>query len=145
MFFEHDARQRLINFINHERETSTLVRPFDFMKEDLVYNLISQEPDMAKSVLRLHSSDVEYCTINNKFYDDVPGLAWHNSHALAGRSIWPPFFYIRLEYRNAAHKSPHKSRCGLLSKNSVEKKYVWKVRWNLLTLNWQGSIIGVIK
>jgi len=75
MFFEHDARQRLINFISHERETSTLVRPFDFMKEDLVYNLISHEPDMAKSVLRLHSSDVEYCTINNKFYDDVPGLA----------------------------------------------------------------------
>ena len=74
MSYFQDARQRLINFINHERETSTINRPFDFMKEDLVYNLIEQEPHVAKLVLRLHSSDVEFCTINNKFYDDVPGL-----------------------------------------------------------------------
>ena len=75
MFFEQDARQRLINFINHDKETSTVTRPFDFMKEDLVYNLISEEPDVAKKVIRLVASDVEYCTINNKFYDDVPGLS----------------------------------------------------------------------
>ena len=74
MSYFQDARQRLINFINHERETSTISRPFDLMKEDLVYNLIEQEPNVAKLVLRLHSSDVEFCTINNKFYDDVPGL-----------------------------------------------------------------------
>ena len=75
MFFEQDARQRLINFINHDKQTSTVTRPFDFMKEDLVYNLISEEPDVAKKVIRLVASDVEYCTINNKFYDDVPGLS----------------------------------------------------------------------
>ena len=44
------------------------------MKEDLVYNLIEDEPNVAKKVLRLYASDVEFCTINNKFYDDVPGL-----------------------------------------------------------------------
>ena len=75
MFFEQDARQRLINFINYEKKDSIVTRPFDFMKEDLVYNLISEEPDVAKKVLRLVASDVEYCTINNKFYDDVPGLS----------------------------------------------------------------------
>ena len=75
MFFEQDARQRLINFINYEKDNSVLSRPFDFMKEDLVYNLIASEPDIAKQVLRLTAGDVEYCTINNKFYDDVPGLA----------------------------------------------------------------------
>ena len=74
MSYFQDARQRLINFINHERETSTISRPFDLMKEDLVYNLIEEEPSVAKLVLRLHSSDVEFCTINNNFYDDVPGL-----------------------------------------------------------------------
>jgi hypothetical protein len=66
-----DARQRLINYINHDRKEPGGYRPFDAMKEDLVYNLISQEPHVAKMVLRLHSSDVEYCTINNCFYDDV--------------------------------------------------------------------------
>ena len=76
MFFEHDARQRLINFINHDKERKTVTRPFAFMKEDLVYNLIDQhEYKMAKRVLRLVASEVEYCTINNKFYDDVPGLS----------------------------------------------------------------------
>ena len=75
MFFEQDARQRLINFINYDKESSVVNRPFDFMKEDLVYNLIGTEPDVAKKVLRLCASDVEYCTINNAFYDDVPGLA----------------------------------------------------------------------
>ena len=75
MFFEQDARQRLINYINYDKDNSVLSRPFDFMKEDLVYNLIASEPDIAKQVLRLTAGDVEYCTINNKFYDDVPGLA----------------------------------------------------------------------
>ena len=74
MSYFGDARQRLINFINHDKESSVVNRPFDFMKEDLVYNLIGSEPDIAKQVLRLTAGDVEYCTINNKFYDDVPGL-----------------------------------------------------------------------
>lgn len=71
MSYFGDARQRLINFINYDKETSAVTRPFDAIKEDLVYNLITQEPHMAQLVLRLHSSDVEYCTVNNAFYDDV--------------------------------------------------------------------------
>ena len=74
MSYFGDARQRLINFINRDRSLPGAYRPFDAMKEDLVYNLIEQEPHVAKLVLRLHSSDVEFCTINNQFYDDVPGL-----------------------------------------------------------------------
>ncbi len=70
-----EARQRLINFINYDKETSKVTRPFGAIKEDLVYNLILQEPHMARIVLKLYPSDVEYCTINNAFYDDVPGLS----------------------------------------------------------------------
>jgi len=66
-----DARQTLINFINHDRSLPGAYRPFDAMKEDLVYNLIDEEPNMAKLVLRLYASDVEYCTIRNNFYDDI--------------------------------------------------------------------------
>jgi len=65
------ARQILIDYINEDREAPGAYRPFDAMKEDLVYNLIEEQPNMAKLVLRLHASDVEYCTINNRFYDDV--------------------------------------------------------------------------
>ena len=80
MSYFGDARQRLINFINHDRSQPGGYRPFDAMKEDLVYNLIGEdlvynligeEPHVAKLVLRLHSSDVEFCTMNNCFYDDV--------------------------------------------------------------------------
>ena len=71
MSYFGDARQRLINFINHDRSLPGAYRPFDAMKEDLVYNLIDEEPHMAKLVLRLCASDVEYCTIRNKFYDDI--------------------------------------------------------------------------
>ena len=61
MSYFGDARQRLINFINHDRSQPGGYRPFDAMKEDLVYNLIGEEPHVAKLVLRLHSSDVEFC------------------------------------------------------------------------------------
>lgn len=71
MSYFGDARQRLINFINHDRSQPGGYRPFNAMKEDLVYNLIGQEPHVAKLVLRLYASDVEFCTVNNCFYDDV--------------------------------------------------------------------------
>ena len=48
MSYFGDARQRLINFINYDKETSAVTRPVDAIKEDLVYNLITQEPHMAQ-------------------------------------------------------------------------------------------------
>lgn len=53
------AIQALTNYIEYMQKEERINRPFDVYKEDLAYNLIGNDNNMAKAVLRLTVLDLE--------------------------------------------------------------------------------------
>lgn len=56
--YKPQAIQALEFYIMNDRAQTNLKRPFDIYKEDLVYNMIGNDNNVAKAVLRLTQSDI---------------------------------------------------------------------------------------
>lgn len=57
--YKQQAVQALEFYIMNDRAQTNLKRPFDIYKEDLVFNLIGNDNNTAKAVLRLTQSDIQ--------------------------------------------------------------------------------------
>ena len=56
--YKESAIEHLANYIHFQHKAEQINRPFAVYKEDLAYNLIGNDNNIAKAVLRLTPSDL---------------------------------------------------------------------------------------